>query len=141
MNAIPDDILEAATAKYQELIAESEAFTLDVQSMLTGIREQVKQVVAAKIPQEYGLEIEYLPQENGEFRSHAPHMFILRADGIQPIRLRVSITPSDRVETEITVQGVIFTDLLTAIGFAHKLFEDIQNSAPESPQEFIPLEQ
>lgn len=138
---IPKDILSTATAKYHELIAESEAFTLDVKAMLTGIREQVRQVVAAKIPAEYGLTIDYLLQDEGKFISHSAHVFMLKADNIQPIRLQVRITTGDRVETEISVQRVVFTDLLTAIGFASKLFEDIQNATPEPPPELITLEQ
>jgi len=138
---IPDEILEAATAEYQKLIAESEAFTLDVKAMLAGIREQVRQVVADKIPTEYGLIIDYLPQDEGKFYSHSAHIFMLRADNIQPIRLQVRITTGDRVETEISVQGMVFTDLLTAIGFSRKLFVDIQNATPEAPPELITLEQ
>lgn len=138
---IPDEVIAAATAKYDELINESTGFTVDVQAMLTAFQDQVVALVASKIPVEFGLTIVYSPQVGGHFNSHEPHTFLLKADNIMPITLVVRIASGNKVETELSVQGAIFVDLLPAIGFSHKLYQEMQASVSGPAPEFITLEQ
>ena len=143
MSSIPDELIQAAEAAYQSTVDESNAFSLDVAAMISGIREQVRLLVAAKVPVEYGLTVEYQPQLIG-FNSHEPHYFFLKADNIAPIGLTVRVV-GELVATDISVSGTPFSDLLTAIGYARRRFvaqaEAEANAQQQQGGEFVTLEQ
>lgn len=140
MNIIPDDVLATGLEKYQALLDEAQAFTLDAKGLIAGIEQQAIAMVSSKVPAEYGLTVNYKVDSNFVF--FGSHRFTLTAENILPLQLVVTIGQGLNISTELSVGGVVFTELLPAIGLSRNLFLARQAEIKaQANQEFVTLEQ